>query len=139
MPPKIFFLTFSFAAIYLSSAAQDTINVADFGLKPDSRENAVRIVQKALEFCKTKNNPVLVFPKGRYDFWPQYATEKLYYESNTDVIPFRRCAIIVEDMKDLTIDCMGSDFVYHDRIQPFTVDKSRNIPLKMSALTGIFH
>lgn len=130
MPPKIFFLTFSFAAIYLSSAAQDTINVADFGLKPDSRENAVRIVQKALEFCKTKNNPVLVFPKGRYDFWPQYATEKLYYESNTDVIPFRRCAIIVEDMKDLTIDCMGSDFVYHDRIQPFTVDKSRNITIK---------
>lgn len=130
MPPKNLLLTFSFVAFYLLSAAQDTISVADFGLMPDSRENAVRIVQKAIEFCKTKNNPVLIFQKGRYDFWPQYATEKLYYESNTDVIPLRRCAIIVEDMKDLTIDCMGSDFVYHDRIQPFTVDKSQNIIIK---------
>jgi hypothetical protein len=130
MMQKNIFITFSFVAFYLSSAAQDTINVADFGLMPDTRENAVRIVQKALEFSKTKNNPVLIFPKGRYDFWPQYATEKLYYESNTDVIPLRRCAIIVEDMKDLTIDCMGSDFVYHDRIQPFTVDKSQNIIIK---------
>jgi hypothetical protein len=130
MLPKNLLLTFSFVAFYLSAAAQDTINVTDFGLKPDSRENAVRIVQKALEFCKTKNNPVLVFPKGRYDFWPQYATEKLYYESNTDVIPLRRCAILVEDLKNLTIDCMGSDFVYHDRIQPFTVDKSQNIIIK---------
>ena len=76
MMQKNIFLTFSFFAFYLSSAAQDTINVADFGLKPDTLENAVRIVQKALEFCKTKNDPVLVFPKARYDFWPQYAIEK---------------------------------------------------------------
>lgn len=111
-------------------SAQDTILIGDFGLKPDTRENAVRLVQKALEQCKSKKNPVLVFPKGRYDFWPQYAIEKLYYESNTDVIPLRRCAILIENMENLTIDCMGSDFIYHDRIQPFTVDNSRNIIIK---------
>jgi hypothetical protein len=113
-----------------NTLVEDTIRVSDFGLKPDTRENAVRIVQQALDVCKTKSNPVLVFPKGRYDFWPQYAVEKLYYESNTDVIPLRSCAILLENMKDLTIDCMGSDFVYHDRIQPFTVDKSSNIVIK---------
>jgi hypothetical protein len=110
--------------------SQDTISVSDFGLKPDTRENAVKIVQKALELCRTKSKPVLVFPSGRYDFWPQYATEKLYYESNTDVIPLRRCAILIEDMKDLTIECMGSEFVFHDRIQPFTIDSSSNIVIK---------
>jgi hypothetical protein len=113
-----------------NTVVEDTIRVSDFGLKPDTRENAVKTVQKALEICKTKSNPVLVFPKGRYDFWPQYAIEKLYYESNTDVIPLRRCAILIENMKNLTIDCMGSDFVYHDRIQPFTVDKSTDIIIK---------
>ena len=111
-------------------SGQDTVRVSDFGLNQDTRENAVKIVQQALEVCKTKNNPVLVFSKGRYDFWPQYAVEKLYYESNTDVIPLRRCAILIEDFKNLTIDCMGSDFIYHDRIQPFTVDKSTNIVIK---------
>lgn len=130
MAQKNLFFTFFLFAFYLSAEAQDTIRISDFGLKPDTRENAVGIVQKALELCKTKNNPVLIFPKGRYDFWPQYAIEKLYYESNTDVIPLRRCAIIIENMKNLIIDCKGSDFIYHDRIQPFTVDKSRNITLK---------
>jgi hypothetical protein len=112
------------------SIAQDTVRISDFGLKPDTRANAVLIVQKALDKCRTLQKPVLVFQAGRYDFWPQYATEKLYYESNTDVIPLRRCAILIKEIKDLTVDCSGSDFIYHDRIQPFTVDKSSDITIK---------
>ncbi len=123
----VFYLT---AFLPSSISAQDTVRISDLGFFPDTRQNAVLTVQKALEICKTKNKPVLVFSKGRYDFWPQYATEKLYYESNTDVIPLRRCAILIEEMKDLTIDCSGSDFIYHDRIQPFTIDKSSNITIK---------
>ena len=126
---NLLFASFFFM-LNLNSFSQDTINVTDLGLRPDTRENAVKIVQKALEICRTKSRPVLVFPSGRYDFWPQYATEKLYYESNTDVIPLRRCAILIEDMKDLTIECMGSEFIFHDRIQPFTIDSSHNIIIK---------
>jgi hypothetical protein len=114
----------------INSFAQDTIRLSDFGLAPDTRSNAVLIVLKALAECKTKSNPVLVFSKGRYDFWPQYTIEKSYFESNTDVIPLRRCAILIEEMRDLTIDCSGSEFIFHDRIQPFTVDKSQNIVIK---------
>ncbi len=110
--------------------AQDTIRISDFGLKPNTHENAVQMVQKALAFSKSKPNSILVFPKGRYDFWPQYSTEKMYYESNTDVIPLRRCAILIEDFKNLMIDCKGSDFVFHDRMQPFTIDRSQNISIK---------
>jgi hypothetical protein len=108
----------------------DTVRVTDFGLKPGTRENATLAVQRALAECRGKTNPVLVFPRGRYDFWPQYATEKLYYESNTDVIPLRRCAILLENMENLTVDCGGSEFIFHDRIQPFTVDKSNRIIIK---------
>lgn len=116
----------SLSSIY----SQDTVRVSDLDLLPDSRENAVLKVQKALEVCKTKQNPVLVFSKGRYDFWPQYAIEKPYFESNTDVIPLRRCAILIEEMSNLVIDASGSDFIFHDRIQPFTIDNSTNITLK---------
>jgi hypothetical protein len=128
-PKKPLFALF-LLLIYPASEAQDTIRISDLGLNPDTRVNSVLYVQKALELCKTRKNPVLVFPKGRYDFWPQYSTEKLYYESNTDVIPLRRCAMLIEAMNDLTIDCMGSDFIFHDRIQPFTIDKSSNIIIK---------
>ncbi len=108
----------------------DTIRISDFGLQPNSRINAVPYVKKALEACRSVNNPVISFPKGRYDFWPHHCTERDYYESNTSDINPKRLAILVDEMNGLTIDGCGSDFVFHDRMQPFTVDNSRDINIK---------
>lgn len=110
--------------------AQDTIWISDFGYQPDSRINAVPFVKRAIEACKSKKNPVLVFQKGRYDFWPQYCDEKLYYESNTDVILLRICPILLRNFSDLLIDCKGSDFIFHGRMQPFTIDSCQNLTLR---------
>ena len=66
-----------------SIAASKIISVSDFGLKPDSRINAVPFIQKAIDACKQHPGSTLVFPKGRYDFWAQHAIEKDYYETNT--------------------------------------------------------
>ncbi len=121
------------AALLLTSVAfssPDTVNVATLGLKPDSRINAVPYVQKALQACKDKPGTVIYFPKGRYDFWPHQCIEKVYYESNTTVNNPRRCAILIEGLSGVTMDCGGSDFVYHDRIQPFTIDRSNDITVK---------
>lgn len=111
----------------LESVAGDTILVTDYGYPLNSRQNAVPAVKKALEACRTKNNPVLIFPPGRYDFWPQHSAERLYYESNTDVIPLRRCPILLEHFNGLTIDGQGADFIFHDRMQPITIDHCENI------------
>ena len=64
-----------------SIAASKIISVSDFGLKPDSRINAVPFIQKAIDACKQHPGSTLVFPKGRYDFWAQHAIEKDYYET----------------------------------------------------------
>ncbi len=125
---KIFFLFFCFSIFYAS--AQDTISITEFGYIPNSHINAVPFVKKALIACNNKNNLVIVFPKGRYDFWPQYCDEKMYYESNTDVIPLRLCPILIKGLKNVTIDAMGSDFIYHDKMQPITIDSSENIKIK---------
>ncbi len=111
-------------------SSPDTVNMASYGLKPDSRVNAVPYVQKALEACKGKPGTVVYFPRGRYDFWPHQCIEKVYYESNTTVNNPRRCAIILEGLSGVTVDCGGSDFVFHDRMQPFTVDGSNDITIK---------
>ena len=44
------------ASIFFGSKgyADTVISVADFGLKPDTRENAVAYVQKAIEACRGK-------------------------------------------------------------------------------------
>jgi hypothetical protein len=125
--PMFFFF---FMYCISGAKAQDTVSIREFGYVPNSRVNAVPFIKKALEACRNKENALLVFPKGRYDFWPQYCEEKLYYESNTDVIPLRRCPVLIEDFKNLTIDGMGSDFIYHDRMQPITIDSSQNITIR---------
>ena len=98
------------------------VRITDFGAQPDSRRNAVTAVQKALEACRKADHPVLVFPAGRYDFWPQGCVEKDYFESNTTANNPKRLGILIEKMSGVTIDGGGSTFVFHDRMQPFTVE-----------------
>ncbi|MDR1982080.1 MAG: alpha-1,3-galactosidase B, partial [Tannerellaceae bacterium] len=121
-----------FMAAFLGGAgvSAQSVSVADFGLKPDTRENAVPFVQKALAHCKEKGIPMLVFPKGRYDFWPHHCIEREYFESNTSDINPKRLAILIEHTDGLTIDGGGSDFVFHDRMQPFTVDSSNHVVIR---------
>ena len=137
----------SYAGVTSYEAPQDSVFITAFGLKPDSRNNAVPAVLKALEACRSKKNPVLVFPKGRYDFWPHHCIEREYFESNTNDVNPKRLAVLIDNMDGLTIDAGGSDFIMHDRIQPFTVDNSKNIvirnvnidwdiPLSAQALVG---
>ncbi len=106
------------------------IVVTDFGAAPDSRANAVAAVQRALEAARRVERPTLVFPKGRYDFWPQHAVERTYFESNTTDNNPKRLAILIEGFKGLTVDGGGSTFVFHDRMQPFTVDRSTGVTIR---------
>lgn len=110
------------------------VRVTDFGAAPDSRANAVPAVARALEACRKLERPVLVFPKGRYDFWPQHAAERDYFESNTTDVNPKRLAVFVEGFSGLTIDGSGSTFVFHDRMQPFTVDRSSGVTLRGVAI-----
>ncbi len=114
----------------ITCCAQDTVNITAFGYTPGSKINVVPFVQKALAACRIKKNPVLIFPKGRYDFWPQLAAEKLYYESNTDFIPKRICPILIEGFKNLTVDFSDAALIFHGQVQPITIDSCENIILK---------
>lgn len=118
--------------LHINSKASpvDTIRITDFGIKPNSRVNAVPAVQAALKACKGKENTVLVFPKGRYDFWPQLAIQKVYYESNTTDNNPKTLGILVEELKNLVIDGESSSFICHGTMQPFTIDKCNNVSIK---------
>lgn len=111
-------------------AASEIFTITDFGVQPDSRENAVSAVKKAIKACAGMDEATLVFAKGRYDFFPDGCTEKEYFESNTTDLNPKRCPILIENMKNLTIDGSGSDFIFHGQMQPFTVDNSKNITIK---------
>jgi len=107
--------------------AYDTIRVADFGALANSRQNATQAVKLALEEARSLTNPLLLFEKGRYDFWPQYSDERIYYESNTSDINPKRLGILIEGFQQLILDGGGADFVFHDRMQPLTMDHSSQV------------
>ena len=110
--------------------AAETVSIADFGLKPDTRENAVPAVKRAMAACAVKTGVTLVFPKGRYDFFPQDCPEKVYHESNTTDINPKICPILLENLRDITLDGGGSEFIFHGQMQPFTVDHSEKVVLQ---------
>lgn len=113
---------------------QTEVRITDFGARPDSRLNVVVAVQRALQACRQLDHPVLVFPRGRYDFWPQGCIERDYFESNTTQDNPKRLAILIENFNGLTVEGSGSTFVFHDRMQPFTVDRSTQVTLRNCSL-----
>lgn len=121
-------LFFLFPSVLAS--ATNVISVADFGLKPDSRVNATPYVQKAIEACRQQPGSTLLFPKGRYDFWAQHAVEKEYFETNTYDNNPKILAVMLHNLKDLTVDGQDSELIMHGRMQPFTLDHCQNISLK---------
>lgn len=106
------------------------VSILDFGLRPDSRINAVPYVQKALEECRKHPGSILKFPKGRYDFWAAHAVEREYFETNTYDNNPKTLAIVLDEMQNVTIDGDGSEFIMHGRMQPVTLHRCSNIRLR---------
>jgi hypothetical protein len=90
--------------------------------------------QRALEACRKLDHPVLVFPRGRYDFWPDGCVKKDYFESTTTNNNPKRLGIFLERFTGLTVDGRNSTFVFHDRMQPFTVDHSTGVTVRNCAI-----
>ena len=103
-------------------------NIEDFGGRAGSREDTTPIVHDALDFCKKSGSRTLIFPAGRYDFWPDKATERyLFISNNTEGL--KRIAFPLFDLDGFEVDGQGSEFVFHGSILPFAVLGSRNIHL----------
>jgi len=107
-----------------------TIKMSDYDLKPDSKENAIPFIIKAIAECKKHPNSILLFEKGRYDFRIEPAHTREYFESNTTNDGPKNLAILIEGCTGLTLDGNGSEFVFHGAIQPITVDNSENITIQ---------
>ncbi|HET7897136.1 MAG TPA: hypothetical protein VFL47_05690, partial [Flavisolibacter sp.] len=55
---------------------------ADFGVKPNSFQNAAPGLRKAIEACLSTKAATLLLPGGRIDVWPDGAVQRELYISN---------------------------------------------------------
>jgi hypothetical protein len=95
-----------------------------------SGKNATTYVNEIIKTISDDQTSILLFEKGDYHFYPDSQYHKHYYESNTYQINPKKLGILIEKMRNITIDGQGSNFIFHGHIQPITVDNSQNIIVK---------
>ena len=111
---------------------QTIVSMESFALSggfDGSAEDCTLAVIRALEYCRQLERPKLVFPKGRYHFWPERAVERHYYISNHDQEQTRHIVFPLIGFRHLTVDGQGSEFIFHGVLTPFVIDASQHITL----------
>jgi len=96
--------------------SQQQILITDYGYTPGCRRDAIASVNEALEASKMKDSCIVVFPKGRYDFWQNF-TERSTIGLN------------LENLKNVTIDGSGSEFIFHGNMQIAKIFNCENVTL----------
>jgi hypothetical protein len=115
--------------------AHTVIRVTDYGAIPDSGQDAVIAVRKAIESVKDIDGPVVLeFPKGRYDFFPDHAVKIPYYISNTtsedensDIT--KTIGLLFKGIRHLTVEGHDSFFMFHGKMTMITLDQCEHVTL----------
>lgn len=118
----------------LMSCSTEYYNLGDYGLRPDSIQNSSPLMAKALQElagkCSDQRTMIISLPKGRYDFYPAEAAQRVYYISNHDQDNPKLVGLPFENMKNVIFDGNGSDLIFHGRILPVSLVSSSNCTLK---------
>ncbi|WP_236624917.1 sulfatase-like hydrolase/transferase [Rhodopirellula sp. SWK7] len=104
-----------------------TINVAEHGIVPG--KDVTYEVNQLLESVKGESDVTLVFPPGQYDFHPENAFEMYRAVANHDN-GLKRFGFPLFDCENITIDGGGSLFLFHGRMVPVTIERTRGATLK---------
>ena len=115
-------------------AVAQRISVKDFGAEPGAGKDATPGVLKAIAAAKAKPGSTVVFPKGTYEFFPEHAATEHYFISNHDPEDSRAVAMPIDGVHGLTIDGMGSTFLFHGQTMPVAVTDSSDVTLKNFAI-----
>lgn len=133
----ILFLTGSFTPQPKSesgfqTAKADTtfIYLKDFGLRNTKKKDCHKFINDALKTIEPGKPTVLVFTRGEYHFYPEQASKRNYFESNTTDVNPRNCSFLFENMNNIIIEGNGSSLIFHEQMQPFTFDNCQNVTLR---------
>lgn len=84
--------------------------------KPGDCKNVIPGIEAALEEYSKRDSSILVFPKGRYDFWQDFSAKS-------------RNGFQIEDLKNVIIDGGGSEFIFHGNMRIARILRCENVTL----------
>lgn len=111
----------------------DTFSIADYDINPNTRENVSAAANRLISDLQNRTDTAhinVIFPKGTYHFYEDSAFVREYYISNHDQDNPKKVGLALENLKNITIDGMGSTFIFHGRMIPISMLNSENISLK---------
>lgn len=124
-----------FSLTNMTYAADTTVvHAIDFGVRPNSFENASAALQKALLYCKDKPGTRLELPAGRIDLWPEFAPKRELYISNgteNDTLSKEKSiGLLLEGYRQLHIRGEQTLIVLHGKMLSFVLLDSRDITIE---------
>ena len=93
-----------------------TVDVAAYGVRPDTGENMTPAISRMLAAC-TNGGERIVLPAGRYLFRPDRPGE-------------RTTAFLIRGVRGLTLDGNGATLIFHGLMNPFRLVDSRQIEVR---------
>lgn len=115
-------LLFFFSLICVCSCADEKINLADYGIVPDTgKDMTVRLQEVFGELSGSGHGIELDFAPGRYDFYPDSV---LMSKDDQTVL------LNIVGKKNIVLDGNGAEFIFHGRIAPFYLNGSESIHFK---------
>lgn len=114
------------------------VNVRDYGAFANTGADAAPGIVRALEAARQASDagkPVVVtFPQGRYDIYPDQSFKRTLFVSNTTgadaSVAEKRIGILVEGMRNVTVDGGGSQFMFHGKMTTFAAIESENVSFR---------
>ena len=115
----------------MSLNAEDTrlVLATDFGLKPDTGADAAPGIRNAINTARSQGGGKIVFAPGRYDIYPESASEKFLFVSNNDE-GLKPIGFPLTELKDVEIDGQGAQFIFHGPMVPFLIENSTGVTIK---------
>ena len=111
----------------------NTYSLADYGLTPGTQD-ASPLFLSALEKIKQEKKGdaplILTLEKGTYHFYPESAATRTYYISNHDQDNPKKVGLPLEDLNNIVFDGQGSELIFHGRMLPLALLRSKNCTLK---------
>ena len=108
-----------FSIYYTNIYSQQIVYITDYGYVPNSTNNVIPVLNKAIEEASLHDSATIIFPKGRYDFWPTL-TDSREYTIGMNFI----------NLNNITIEGNGSEFIFHGRMQIANLDSCINVSLQ---------
>jgi polygalacturonase len=110
---------FTTITLYNCSKVTLEIKVTDFGAVPNDGKNDAPAILSAIETCKSKQRTKLVFPSGTYDIYGGQKNERGRSQPSLDI----------NNVKNMTIEGNGSEFIGHDYSTMFHFTDCHNITI----------